>query len=227
MMRWRRDRGAAPLDRHGAREAEAAPPAEAGRARRRRAGRWPRGVHHHAVLRQRDVSGRRRRPAQRVSTGDSGRIVHVSDAARVVHRLQRRRVRAVHRPRGPQRLPVSRLDRSVLDVVRRGLRDHAAGVSVSDRLSRDARHHRRKLHRRERDQERIRKHGRTSDRMAVRSRDTPEDQWAAKTAQEYGAFIHTVPWYQFPFGARLACALERDADVGAAARCASGSGGRR
>ena len=36
------------------------------------------------------------------------------------------------------------------------------------------------------------------------SRDTPEDQWAAKTAQEYGAFLHTVPWYQFPFGARLA-----------------------
>ncbi len=35
-------------------------------------------------------------------------------------------------------------------------------------------------------------------------RETPEDQWAAKTAQEYGAFIHTVPWYQFPFGARLA-----------------------
>ena len=36
------------------------------------------------------------------------------------------------------------------------------------------------------------------------SRDTPEDQWAARTAQEYGAFLHTVPWYQFPFGARLA-----------------------
>ena len=35
-------------------------------------------------------------------------------------------------------------------------------------------------------------------------RDTPEDQWAARTAQEYGAFLHTVPWYQFPFGARLA-----------------------
>ena len=25
-----------------------------------------------------------------------------------------------------------------------------------------------------------------------------------ETAQEYGAFMHTVPWYQFPFGARLA-----------------------
>jgi hypothetical protein len=35
------------------------------------------------------------------------------------------------------------------------------------------------------------------------SRDTPEDQWAARTALEYGAFLHTVPWYQFPFGARL------------------------
>jgi hypothetical protein len=35
------------------------------------------------------------------------------------------------------------------------------------------------------------------------STDTPEDQWAARTAQEYGAFLHTVPWYQFPFAARL------------------------
>jgi hypothetical protein len=35
------------------------------------------------------------------------------------------------------------------------------------------------------------------------SADTPEDRWAARTAQEYGAFLHTVPWYQFPFAARL------------------------
>jgi hypothetical protein len=34
-------------------------------------------------------------------------------------------------------------------------------------------------------------------------RDTPEDAFAAKTAAEYGAFMHTVPWYEFPFGARL------------------------
>ena len=34
--------------------------------------------------------------------------------------------------------------------------------------------------------------------------DTPEDRWAARTAQEYGAFLHTVPWYQFPFASRLA-----------------------
>jgi hypothetical protein len=33
--------------------------------------------------------------------------------------------------------------------------------------------------------------------------DTPEDAWAARTAREYGAFMHTVPWYQFPFAARL------------------------
>jgi hypothetical protein len=35
------------------------------------------------------------------------------------------------------------------------------------------------------------------------SRETPEDDWAVRTAQEYGAFMHTVPWYQFPFAARL------------------------
>jgi hypothetical protein len=34
-------------------------------------------------------------------------------------------------------------------------------------------------------------------------RDTPEDAFAAKTAAEYGAFMHTVPWYEFPFGARI------------------------
>jgi hypothetical protein len=34
-------------------------------------------------------------------------------------------------------------------------------------------------------------------------RDTPEDAFAAKTAAEYGAFMHTLPWYEFPFGARL------------------------
>jgi hypothetical protein len=36
------------------------------------------------------------------------------------------------------------------------------------------------------------------------TRDTPEDAYAVKTAQEYGTFMHTVPWYEFPFGARLA-----------------------
>lgn len=34
-------------------------------------------------------------------------------------------------------------------------------------------------------------------------RDTPEDAFAAKTAAEYGAFVHTVPWYEFPFAGRL------------------------
>jgi hypothetical protein len=36
------------------------------------------------------------------------------------------------------------------------------------------------------------------------TRDTPEDAYAVKTAREYGTFMHTVPWYEFPFGARLA-----------------------
>jgi hypothetical protein len=34
-------------------------------------------------------------------------------------------------------------------------------------------------------------------------RDTPEDAFAAKTAAEYGAFMHTVPWYEFAFGTHL------------------------
>jgi hypothetical protein len=38
----------------------------------------------------------------------------------------------------------------------------------------------------------------------VSSSDTPEDAFAARTAREYGAFMHTVPWYQFPFGSKLA-----------------------
>ena len=33
--------------------------------------------------------------------------------------------------------------------------------------------------------------------------DTPEDAFAAKTAAEYGAFMHTVPWYEFSFGSHL------------------------
>jgi hypothetical protein len=37
----------------------------------------------------------------------------------------------------------------------------------------------------------------------LRSAPTAEDQWAAQTAKEYGAFLHTLPWYAFPFGARL------------------------
>jgi hypothetical protein len=33
---------------------------------------------------------------------------------------------------------------------------------------------------------------------------TDEDAFAQRTAAEYARFMHTVPWYQFPFGARLA-----------------------
>lgn len=35
------------------------------------------------------------------------------------------------------------------------------------------------------------------------STDTPEDVFAAAVATEYGRFMHTTPWYQFPFGDRL------------------------
>jgi hypothetical protein len=32
---------------------------------------------------------------------------------------------------------------------------------------------------------------------------TPEDAFAVRTATEYAAFIHKIPWYDFPFGDRL------------------------
>jgi len=32
---------------------------------------------------------------------------------------------------------------------------------------------------------------------------TPEDALAHATAVEYGTFMHTVPWYEFPFGVKL------------------------
>ena len=43
----------------------------------------------------------------------------------------------------------------------------------------------------------------------VSSHDTPEDAFAARTAREYGTFMHTTPWYEFPFGSKL-LALWRD-----------------
>jgi hypothetical protein len=44
--------------------------------------------------------------------------------------------------------------------------------------------------------------GRATDWIA--GHDTPEDAFAHATAVEYGAFMHTVPWYEFPFRAKLA-----------------------
>lgn len=41
------------------------------------------------------------------------------------------------------------------------------------------------------------------------STDTPEDAFARRTAKEYGAFMHSVPWFKFPFGSKIA-ALWRD-----------------
>src|SRR5262245_10552894 len=32
---------------------------------------------------------------------------------------------------------------------------------------------------------------------------TEEDAYQRKVAAEYGTFLHTIPWYEFPFGARL------------------------
>jgi hypothetical protein len=35
------------------------------------------------------------------------------------------------------------------------------------------------------------------------STDTAEDAFARRLAREYGTFMHTVPWYEFPFGSKL------------------------
>ena len=59
------------------------------------------------------------------------------------------------------------------------------------------------------------------------STDTPEDVFAAGVAAEYGQFMHTTPWYQFPFADRLGTLLARRAVVGAARRRANGSGAWR
>ena len=32
---------------------------------------------------------------------------------------------------------------------------------------------------------------------------TEEDRYAHAVASEYGAFLHTIPWYEFPYGAKL------------------------
>jgi hypothetical protein len=44
------------------------------------------------------------------------------------------------------------------------------------------------------------------------SHDVEEDEFAYRTATEYGRFMHTIPWYEFPFGARLA-ALWRETSL--------------
>ena len=38
---------------------------------------------------------------------------------------------------------------------------------------------------------------------SIAGRDTPEDVFAQKTALEYGSFMHTVPWYEFPFFSKI------------------------
>jgi hypothetical protein len=37
----------------------------------------------------------------------------------------------------------------------------------------------------------------------VAGHDTPEDAFAARTAAEYGRFMHKTPWYEFPFASKL------------------------
>lgn len=46
----------------------------------------------------------------------------------------------------------------------------------------------------------------------IASHDTEEDAFAYRTAREYGKFMHTVPWYEFPFGSTLA-GLWRDTSL--------------
>jgi hypothetical protein len=51
--------------------------------------------------------------------------------------------------------------------------------------------------------------GRVAEALSDRAAPTPEDRFAAQTAQEYVDFIRVDPWYLFDFGARLK-ALWRD-----------------
>src|SRR5215217_5824663 len=41
-------------------------------------------------------------------------------------------------------------------------------------------------------------------------RPTPEETLGRQVAAEYGTFIHTVPWYEFPFGERLTAVWKLD-----------------
>jgi hypothetical protein len=45
----------------------------------------------------------------------------------------------------------------------------------------------------------------TGGRLAewISGHDTPEDAYARQTAAEYGTFMHTVPWYAFPFAQKI------------------------
>jgi hypothetical protein len=45
---------------------------------------------------------------------------------------------------------------------------------------------------------------------------TEEDGFARRTAAEYGRFVHTAPWYEFPFGARLVALWRETAHWGRA-----------
>lgn len=38
---------------------------------------------------------------------------------------------------------------------------------------------------------------------ALAGHDSAEDTFAVRTAEEYGRFMHTIPWYEFPFGGKL------------------------
>jgi hypothetical protein len=44
--------------------------------------------------------------------------------------------------------------------------------------------------------------GRISEALTFGGR-TEEDAYAARVAEEYGKFLYTVPWYEFPFGEKL------------------------
>ncbi len=53
---------------------------------------------------------------------------------------------------------------------------------------------------------------------------TEEDVFARKTARQYAEFMHTVPWYDYPFADRLEAALEERRRCGGSTSSASGNG---
>lgn len=55
--------------------------------------------------------------------------------------------------------------------------------------------------------------GRLTERISHR---TEEDEFAARTARAYGTFMHTVPWYEFPFATTLGALWRQTPPRGAA-----------
>ena len=153
----------------------------------------------HPIRRRRNGTGRR----ARIRPGGG---LDLPDPPRVVHRLQHRRVRARPGCAAAQRISLRRVGAAVLAVLRRRLRRDQGGYpfSTGNHLmlgiigsSFSIEYALKGLY-----ENTV---GRATEWIA--GHDTPEDAFARRTAAEYGTFMHTVPWYEFPFASRSRRAL--------------------